>query len=108
MSDFTIPRIGVWTGVLDGQPASRSRELAAELEELGYAAVWLPEVAGRDPFVHASLLLSATTTLVVATGIASIWARDAITMNAVHRSLTEAFPERFLLGLGVSHQNLVE
>ena len=105
---MTIGRVGLWTFALDTVPAARAGELAAELESFGYAAVWLPEVAGRDPFVHAALLLSATTRLVVGTGIASIWARDAITMNAVHRSLTEAFPERFLLGLGVSHQNLVE
>src|SRR3954471_3679073 len=103
-----IGRVGLWTFALDTVPAARAQELAAELESLGYAAVWLPEVAGRDPFVHAALLLSATSQLVVGTGIASIWARDAVTMNAAHRSLTEAFPERFLLGLGVSHQNLVE
>lgn len=89
-------------------PAARAQEYAAELEHLGYSAIWLPELAGRDPFVHASMMLSVTTRLVLATGIASIWARDAVTMNGVHRSLTEAYPERFLLGLGVSHQNLVE
>jgi probable F420-dependent oxidoreductase len=104
---FKIPRIGVWTGALDMVPASRARELAAELEELGYGVVWLPEVAGRDPFVHLALLLSATRTLIGATGIANIWARDAVTASGAVKGLTEAFPERMLLGLGVSHQNLV-
>jgi probable F420-dependent oxidoreductase len=104
---FPIPRIGIWTGALDTVPASRSRELAAELEELGYGAVWLPEVAGRDPFVHLALILSATRTLIGATGIANIWARDAVATSGAVKGLTEAFPERMLLGLGVSHQNLV-
>ncbi|WP_028932908.1 LLM class F420-dependent oxidoreductase [Pseudonocardia spinosispora] len=104
---FDIPRIGIWTGALDTVPASRSQELAAELEELGYGAVWLPEVAGRDPFVHLALILSATDTLIGATGIANIWARDAVTTSGAVKGLTEAFPERVLLGLGVSHQNLV-
>ena len=104
---FPIPRIGIWTGALDTVPASRSRELAAELEELGYGAVWLPEVAGRDPFVHLALILSATRTLIGATGIANIWARDAVAISGAVKGLTEAFPERMLLGLGVSHQNLV-
>jgi probable F420-dependent oxidoreductase len=104
---FTVPRIGIWTGALDVVPASRAQELAAELEELGYGVVWLPEVAGRDPFVHLALLLSATRTLVGATGIANIWARDAVTTSGAAKGLTEAFPERVLLGLGVSHQNLV-
>jgi probable F420-dependent oxidoreductase len=105
---MAIGRLGLWTFALDTIPMARAREQAAELEELGYTVVWLPEVAGRDPFVHAAMLLSATSSLMIATGIASIWARDAVTMNGSHRTLTEAFPERFLLGLGVSHQNLVE
>ncbi|MGE3448769.1 MAG: LLM class F420-dependent oxidoreductase [Microbacteriaceae bacterium] len=99
--------IGVWTSALDHVPASEARERAAELEALGFGTLWLPEVAGRDPFAHAALLLASTSTLVVATGIANIWARDAIAMNSGHRTLTEAFPERFVLGLGVSHQPLV-
>ena len=78
------------------------------MEELGYGAMWLPEVAGRDVMAHLAMLLSATSTLVGATGIASIWARDAVTMTGGVKGLTEAFPERVLLGLGVSHHTLVE
>ncbi len=100
--------IGIWTGSLDLVPASRARELAAELEGLGYGALWIPEVAGRDVFVHLALLLSATDKLVGATGIANIWARDAVTMAGAMRGLTEAFPDRVVFGLGVSHRNLVE
>ncbi len=100
--------VGIWTGALDFVPSSRSRELAAELEELGYGAIWIGEVAGRDPFVHFSMLLGATSKLVGATGIVNIWARDAVTMTGAAKALTEAFPERFILGLGVSHQPLVE
>jgi probable F420-dependent oxidoreductase len=102
-----LARIGLWTGALDTVPAARARELAAELEELGYGALWIPEVAGRDPFVHLALLLSATERLVGATGIANIWARDAVATSCAANALTEAFPERVLVGLGVSHQNLV-
>lgn len=104
---FTLPAVGLWTGALDMVPAARAQELAAELESLGYGAIWLPEVAGRDPFVHLALLLSVTRRLVGATGIANIWARDAVTTSCAARTLTEAFPERVLIGLGVSHENLV-
>lgn len=104
---FPIPPIGIWTGALEVVPARRAQELAAELEELGYGVVWIPEVAGRDPFVHLTLLLSATDRLIGATGIANIWARDAVTANGAIRGLTEAYPERVLVGLGVSHRNLV-
>jgi probable F420-dependent oxidoreductase len=103
-----LGRIGVWTFALDQQPAGRAQELASELESLGYGAVWVPEAVGRDPLVGASILLSGTERLVVATGIATIYARDAMAMNAGWQTLTEAYPDRFLLGLGVSHQPMVE
>ncbi|WP_308257346.1 TIGR03620 family F420-dependent LLM class oxidoreductase [Pseudonocardia lacus] len=104
---FPLPPVGLWTAALDVVPAARARELAAELESLGYGAVWIPEVAGRDPFVHLSMLLSATERLVGATGIANIWARDAVATSCATKTLTEAYPERVLIGLGVSHENLV-
>ncbi len=107
-SHLSLPRIGVWTGALDMVPTAESVQLAAELESLGYGAVWLPEVAGRDVMAHLALLLSGTTHLVGATGIASIWARDAVTMKGAVSGLTEAFPERMVAGLGVSHHTLVE
>jgi probable F420-dependent oxidoreductase len=103
-----IGRVGLWTFQLDLQPAAAAREAAIELEELGYPALWVPEAVGREAFVNSTLLLSATQRLVVATGIASIWARDAMTMAAGHLGLSEAFPGRFLLGIGVSHQPMVD
>jgi probable F420-dependent oxidoreductase len=103
-----LGRVGVWTFALDQQPAARAAELAAELEHLGYGAIWIPEAVGRDPFVSASLLLSGTRRIAVATGIASIYARDALAMRSGWSSVSEAFPGRFLLGLGVSHQPMVE
>jgi len=103
-----LGRVGLWTFQLDLQAASAAKETAAELEELGYGAIWLPEAVGREPFVNAGLLLSATSTIKVATGIASIWARDAMTSAAGLIGLNEAYDGRFLLGLGVSHQPMVD
>lgn len=103
-----LPRIGVRGRTLDFVPTSRSKEIAVELEELGYGVVWLPEMAGRDVFVHLTHLLSATHSMIGATGIASMWARDPIAMSCAVRALTEAFPERMLLGIGVSHKDLVQ
>lgn len=87
---------------------SKSQEAVAELESLGFGALWIPEAIGREPFASAALLLSGTKKLVVATGIASIHARTASTMQAGQKTLTEAFPERFLLGIGVSHHHMVK
>ncbi|MEI7593043.1 MAG: LLM class F420-dependent oxidoreductase [Actinomycetes bacterium] len=103
-----IGRIGVWSGVFDAHPTSAVQEACRELEGLGYSTVWLPEAVGRDPFVAAATCLAATSRLRLATGIANIYARDPMTMAACQRTLGEAFPDRFLLGIGVSHQHLVE
>jgi len=89
-------------------PLTKATELASEIEGLGFGALWLPEVAGRDVFVHLSHILSATRTIIGCTGIANIWARDAVAMSGAVKALTEAYPERVLLGLGVSHQHLVQ
>lgn len=103
-----LGRVGIWTFALDLQPASRARELAAEIEALGYGAIWIPDAIGRDPLVHASLLLGGTQRVVVGTGIAQIWGRDPLSMNAGWKTVSEAYPGRFVLGLGVSHQPMVE
>ena len=103
-----LGRVGIWTFALDLQPMARARELAAELQDLGYGAIWVPDAVGRDPLVHAALLLDATTRITVGTGIAQIYGRDAMTMNAGWKTVSEAFPGRFVLGLGVSHQPIVE
>ncbi len=101
-------RIGLWTHVLDAMPMTAAQDQVAELAELGYGAVWIPEAVGRDPLVASSLLLSGSSDIVLGTGIASIWARDAMAMASAHKTITEAFPGRFLLGLGVSHQPAVD
>ncbi|GAC1316556.1 MAG: TIGR03620 family F420-dependent LLM class oxidoreductase [Acidimicrobiales bacterium] len=105
---FELGRVGIWTGVLDAVPSAQAGEIARSLEAMGFPTLWIPETVGRDPFVSAALLLGATTTLRVATGIANIYARDAVTMANTQRTLEEAFPGRFLLGLGVSHHHLVD
>lgn len=103
-----IGRIGIWTFTLDLVPSAQGVEHVDELDELGFGAIWIPEAVGREAFTSAALLLRGGTDIVVATGIASIYGRDAMTAGAAHRTVTEAYPDRFLLGLGVSHQVMVE
>ena len=105
--NLNLGKIGIWTGLLDREPVARAKEVSVELEEMGYGAIWIPESVGRDSLVNACMLLEATKRFVVATGIANIYARDAVAMASGRRSLGEAYPDRFLLGLGVSHEPLV-
>lgn len=107
MPSVDIGRIGIWYGSIDALPTPEARRAAQVVEELGFGALWVAEAVGRDPFVSAAILLGATERLAVATGIANIYARDPMTMAAGQKTLAEAFPDRFLLGLGVSHGHLV-
>ncbi|WP_431904214.1 TIGR03620 family F420-dependent LLM class oxidoreductase [Nonomuraea sp. bgisy101] len=95
-----LGRVGIWTFAFDGRPAGEVRDAAAEIEELGYGTVWFGEGLGRDTVSQAWLLLSATRRITVAAGIANIALRDPISMAAAERSLSEAHPGRYLLGLG--------
>lgn len=99
--------LGVWQ-FTDGLSAKEAAAFARRIEAMGYSALWIPESMGRHPFAHAAWLLANTTTLVVATGIASIYVRDPGASVAGARTLAEQSDGRFILGLGVSHQPMVE
>jgi probable F420-dependent oxidoreductase len=103
-----VGSVGIWTAQLDLQPASRAREVAAELDDLGYGALWLPEAVGREVISHAAVLLGATRRLVVATGVANIYNRTPAAAANAQRLLADDSGGRFLLGLGVSHGPMVE
>jgi len=100
--------VGLWSSDLNPLSASQAKEAASEIEELGYAALWFGEAQGREAFTNASMLLSTTSRLVVATGIANIFVRDAWATNAAAKTLAGVYPDRFVLGLGVSHRPMVE
>ena len=103
-----LGRVGVWLGGY-GFPADDDRANVHELERLGYSALWFGEApGGKEAFTRAATLLAATESLVIATGIASIWGRDPLNTSSAIRTLAEAFPGRFIAGLGVSHPPAVE
>jgi probable F420-dependent oxidoreductase len=100
--------VGIWTAQLDFVPVAALRDIVQELEALGYGALWFGENIGREPIAQASLVLGVTQRLVVATAVMNIWARDPLATVAAQLTLTEAYPDRFLLGVGASHALLVE
>jgi probable F420-dependent oxidoreductase len=102
-----IEPLGVWA-TTDGMPADAAVAFARRVEELGYAALWLPETMGRDPFAHIAHLAGATDRLRFASGIANIHHRHPGAMLQAANTLGEQTGGRFVLGLGVSHQPLVE
>jgi probable F420-dependent oxidoreductase len=98
-----IGRVGLWDGGLCSAPAAVVRAAATELEQVGYRAMWLHEF-GRDAFVLAAILLAETDRVVVGTSIVSIWRHEPRQMAAAARTLGEAFPQRFVLGIGAAHE----
>jgi probable F420-dependent oxidoreductase len=101
--------VGVWLGALGWAPGAREREAAAEIEDLGYGTLWYSEAHNsKESLSHGGLLLAATSRIVIASGIANIWVRDPMAMVAGANALAEAYPGRFLLGVGVSHPPQLE
>jgi probable F420-dependent oxidoreductase len=99
-----LGRVGVWSSAFGLAAASAAREAAVEIEELGYGALWYPESVGsKEALSQGAMLLGWTSRIVVATGIANLYARDAMASANGARGLSEAYPGRFLFGLGVSH-----
>src|SRR5712691_8429246 len=95
-----LGRLGVWTSLLSDLSARQAASFVQAVERLGYPALWLPEgAASKEILSHSALLLAATERLIVAPGIANIWARDPVAMANGARTLGEAFPGRFVLGI---------
>ena len=103
-----LGRIGIWAGDLDNYSMADVRDAATAIEDAGYGTLWYPEMTEREAMAQAGILLSVTQRIVVAAGAADIYARDALTASAAQRTLDEAFPGRFLLGLWESHPSIAE
>jgi probable F420-dependent oxidoreductase len=97
-------RVGVWSFALQTRTAADELAALGAYQSIGIRATWIPESIGsKDVLAHAAILLAGSPRMVVATGIANIYARDPMAMANGARALAEAYPGRFVLGIGVSH-----
>jgi probable F420-dependent oxidoreductase len=99
--------VGVWSSQLRYGDASESADAAAELDELGFKTLWIPDVGG-PVFDAVGRLLAATTRTVIATGILNLWMHSASDVAESYDALTAEHGDRFLLGIGVSHAPLID
>ncbi|WP_407687524.1 LLM class F420-dependent oxidoreductase [Mycobacterium sp. HUMS_1102779] len=99
--------VGIWSSQLRYGDASESAEAAAELDELGFPALWIPDVGG-PLFDAVGRLLAATRRTVIATGILNLWMHSPGDVAESHAELTAEHGNRFLLGIGVSHAPLID
>lgn len=96
--------LGAWSFALQRLAAAEAGATARAIESTGYPVAWIPESLGsKEIFSHSAILLAATERLVIAPGIANIHARDPMAMANGAKALGEAYPSRFVLGVGVSH-----
>ena len=103
-----LGRIGIWSGELRGDDAGQVASAAAEAEALGFGALFLPGGAGGPVLERCAELLEATERIVVAPGILNVWMHEPAEVAEATARLRAAHPERFLLGLGISHAPLVD
>jgi probable F420-dependent oxidoreductase len=103
-----LGKVGIWSRELRYNPdRSACAVAAAELEELGYAAIFIPD-AGGDVLTEVEHLLAATQRIPLATGVLNIWMHEPAEVASRRATLLSRFGSRFLLGLGASHGPLVE
>ncbi len=101
--------LNVWSFALQRMAALDEIDAAQRMEQLGFPAIWMPESVGsKDVLVHSGILLANTDTAIIAPGIANIHARDPMAMANGAKALGEAYPGRFVLGIGVSHAPSVQ
>jgi len=108
MSDaYALSGTGIWSAMLRFGDPSEVAELAAEMEGLGYSALWIPDTGG-DVCTPLSKLLAASRSATIATGILNIWMHSPEEAAEQHAALTAQHGHRFLCGIGVSHRPFID
>jgi probable F420-dependent oxidoreductase len=99
--------VGVWSSQLRYGDPDEAAEAAAELDDLGFTALWIPDVGGPvlDSVDH---LLASTKRTVIATGILNLWMHEPTDVASQYASLAKTYGDRFLLGIGCSHAPLID
>lgn len=100
-----IGPVGAFLPVFPEAPvgADDQRDAVRRLEAAGYRTAWTNEIPGKDALVTIGVLLAATERLVLGTCVANMWVRPPSTAHAAASLLSDAFPHRFVLGLGVGY-----
>ncbi|TQM68710.1 putative F420-dependent oxidoreductase [Actinomadura hallensis] len=97
MTKINLGRLGIWRPWNELDPG-----LAEDVEDLGYGTIWIGG-SPRGDLKIAERLLAATDRIVIATGIVNMWATPAEEVAASFHRLEDAYPGRFLLGVGIGH-----
>ena len=102
-----LGRIGIWSGELRFGDAAEGQKAMAELDELGFGAIWIPGGFGGDILDAVDRGLAATRKAVIATGIINIWKHEPEEIGGWWHRLSDDHKSRVMLGLGVSHGPMI-
>jgi probable F420-dependent oxidoreductase len=103
---YALGGTGIWDAALRFGDPGEAADCAAEIEELGYAAVWVPDTGG-DLFGSLDNLLAKTRGITVASGVLNLWMQDPTESAARYRELVAEYGRRVLVGIGVSHAPII-
>ena len=105
---MNLSGVGIWSSQLRYGDKAESADAAAELEELGFRALWIPDVGQTPVLDSVAHLLSSTTAIAIATGILNLWMNEPADVAASYAALSSSDRDRFLMGIGVSHAPLID
>ena len=105
---MNLSGVGIWSSQLRYGDKAESADAAAELEELGFQALWIPDVGQTPVLDSVAHLLSSTTGIAIATGILNLWMNEPADVAASYAALSASDRDRFLMGIGVSHAPLID
>ena len=105
---MNLSGVGIWSSQLRYGDKAESADAAAELEELGFQALWIPDVGQTPVLDSVAHLLSSTTGIAIATGILNLWMNEPADVAASYAALSASHRDRFLMGIGVSHAPLID
>jgi F420-dependent oxidoreductase-like protein len=105
-------RIGLMLGPERGRYRQKVAQLAADAaaaERNGFTSIWLPQIPGDfDAFVAITLAAQATERIELGTAVVPIQTRHPIAMAQEVMSVQAVSEGRFTLGIGVSHDWVIE
>jgi len=100
-------KIGVWAVEFRFGDPGFIADAAAEIEELGYGAIWFPGGRGGDLNGAFLTILDATERIVAASGILNIWMHEPEEAASWWHGWSDAYKARTMLGLGVGHADAI-
>jgi alkanesulfonate monooxygenase SsuD/methylene tetrahydromethanopterin reductase-like flavin-dependent oxidoreductase (luciferase family) len=102
---MTVPgpaRFASGTGIVlrDALPRDEVREVVQTAQDVGYGAVFVPEIDGREAFATLTTFAHAADRLFLGTGVVTIWTRSPITAAMAAATVHDLSGGRMILGVG--------